>query len=78
MRKIFLTTLMAVAAVIAIHAQTANNDAAGISWALTTGTMTETPVYAPAGSNQFFEKVEITKGAGLNDPVANIQDVVSF
>lgn len=75
MRKIFLTTLMAVAAVIAIHAQTANNDAAGISWALTTGTMTETPVYAPAGSNQFFEKVEITKGAGLNDPVAKTSDV---
>ena len=75
MRKIFLTTLMAVAAVIAVHAQTANNDAAGISWTLTTGTMTETPVYAPAGSNQFFEKVEITKGAGLNNPVAKTSDV---
>lgn len=66
MRKIFLTTLMAVAAVIAIHAQTANNDAVKVSWALDNGTITDAPVYTPAESNQFFEKAEITVGSGLS------------
>ena len=70
MRRLFFTTMMAVVAIIALQAQTANNDAVKVSWALTNGTITEAPVYSPATANQFFEKVEITKGSGLNNPVA--------
>ena len=66
MQKFFTTALMAVAAVIALHAQTANNDAASIGWALNNGTITDAPVYTPAESNQFFEKAEITIGSGLS------------
>ena len=70
MRRLFFTVMMAVVAIIALQAQTANNDAVKVSWALTNGTITEAPVYSPATANQFFEKVEITKGSGLNTPVA--------
>jgi len=66
MRRIFLTAMMAVTAIIAIHAQTANNDAVKVSWALDNGTITEAPVYAPAETSQFFEKAEITVGSGLS------------
>ena len=47
-------------------AQTANNDAASIKWAMTSGTITEAPAYEPTTSSQFFEKAEITMGSELS------------
>lgn len=70
MRRVFFTAMMAVVAIIALHAQTANNDATSVSWAMTSGTIMEAPAYTPAAASQFFEKVEITKGSGLNTPMA--------
>lgn len=67
--------MMALVAIIALHAQTANNDAASIKWALTSGTITEAPVFTPANASEFFEKVEITKGTGLKDPIAQTSTV---
>ena len=78
MRRLFFTAMMAVMAIIVLQAQTANNDPAAISWALTNGTITEAPDYNPATASQFFEKVEITKGSGLNNPVAKTSDVESI
>ena len=75
MRRIFITAMMAVTAVIALHAQTANNDAVSISWALDKGTITDAPDFTPIESTQFFQMVEITKGSGLNNPVAKTSEV---
>lgn len=66
---------MTFAVIIALHAQTANNDAASISWALTGGSITDAPDYSPAASSQFFEKVEIIKGSGLKDPIVQTSTV---
>lgn len=57
------------------QAQTADNTSATISWALTSGTITEAPVFIPADAGSFFEKVEIIKGSGLNNPIAKTSEV---
>ena len=56
-------------------AQTANNDASSIKWAMTSGTITEAPAYEPATTSQFFEKAEIVKGSGIKDPIAQTSTV---
>jgi len=74
-RRTLTTAMMALVAIIALYAQTANNDAASIKWALTSGTITEAPVFTPANASEFFEKVEITKDSGLKDPIAQTSTV---
>ena len=65
MRRTMITAMMALGAIIALHGQTANNDPASFKWAMTSGTITETPVYTPAEAAQFIEKAEITVGSEL-------------
>ena len=66
MRRLFLTVAVASLVIIALRAQTAENETATIGWALTSGTITESPVYDPATASQFLEKMEITKGSALS------------
>ena len=78
MRRVFFTAMMAFVAIIALQAQTANNDAVNVSWAMTSGSITEAANFTPASASEFFEKVEITKGSGLKDPIAQTSTVESI
>ena len=62
----FLLLASALLATSATFAQTANGDAAVISWAMTSGTVTAAPSYSPAAMSQFIEKAEITVGSELS------------
>lgn len=75
MRKLFTTAMMALAAIVATFAQTANNDPVTISWAMTSGTITEAPTYVPATMSQFIEKAEITYGSELTVTGAVTSDI---
>ena len=70
--------MMAAMAIIALHGQTANNDAAIVKWAMNEGTMTEQPVYSPESSKEFFENVEIAKGSGIGTPVSQTSEYGSI
>ena len=62
--KYFLLSIMTVCCAAGM-AQTANNDAASISWSLASGSATEQAALSPETASQFFEKAEITVGSGL-------------
>jgi hypothetical protein len=64
MRKLFTTAMMALAAIVATFAQTANNDPVKVSWALTTGNM-ETGVCSPENQSQFITPGAMTVGSGI-------------
>lgn len=78
MNKTISSAMVAFLAAIASFAQTANNDPATVQWAMTSGTMTEAPSYVPSTTSQFIEKAEITKGSGLNNPIAQTSEVGSI
>ena len=73
--KKVLSVLSAFAITLTASAQTADNDPGTIKWAMTSGTITEAPAYEPATTSQFYEKVEIVKGSGLKDPIAQTSTV---
>ena len=73
--KRLIIALVLLAGMTVAAAQTANNDAASISWALNSGSITEPPVYTPTTAYQFFEWVEITKGNGLKEPIAATSEI---
>ena len=64
MRKFFTTAMMALAAIVATFAQTANNDLVKVSWALTTGNL-ETGVCSPENQSQFITPGAMTVGSGI-------------
>lgn len=78
MNKTISSAMVAFLATVASFAQTANNDPATVQWAMTSGTMTEAPSYVPSTTSQFIEKAEITKGSGLNNPIAQTSEVGSI
>ena len=78
MRRMFFSAMMALGAIIALHAQTANNDAASIVWTLNSGTTTELPAYIPETVGQFFEGAAISKGSGIGTPILQTSEVGSL
>lgn len=64
MRKIFTTAMMALAAIVATFAQTANNDAVSVSWALTTGNL-ESGVCSPETQSLFVTPGAMAVGSGI-------------
>lgn len=78
MYKKISSAMVAFLATIASFAQTANNDAATVSWAMTSGTTTEAPSYDPTSTSQFIEKAEITYGSGLKAPISQTSQIGSI
>lgn len=75
MRKLLTTAMMALAAIVATFAQTANNDAAAIKWVFNSASLTEAPVFTPTTASEFFQKTEVTTGSGLKAPIAQTSTV---
>ena len=78
MRKLLTTAMMALAAIVATFAQTANNDAAAIKWVFNSASLTEAPVFEPSATSDFFQKTEVTAGSGLKAPIAQTSTVGSI
>ena len=78
MRKFLTTAMMALAAIVATFAQTANNDAAAIKWVFNSASLTEAPVFTPTTASEFFQKTEVTTGSGLKAPIAQTSTVGSI
>ena len=78
MYKKISSAMVAFLATVASFAQTANNDAATVSWAMTSGTTTEAPSYDPTSTSQFIEKAEITYGSGLKAPISQTSQIGSI
>ena len=74
-RKNLLSLAAALLAASTAFSQTANNDAATVSWAMTSGTTTEAPSYDPTSTSQFIEKAEITYGSGLKAPISQTSQI---
>ena len=77
-RKNLLSLAVALLAASTAFSQTANNDAATVSWAMTSGTTTEAPSYDPTSTSQFIEKAEITYGSGLKAPISQTSQIGSI
>ena len=77
-RKNLLSLAAALLAASTAFSQTANNDAATVSWAMTSGTTTEAPSYDPTSTSQFIEKAEITYGSGLKAPISQTSQIGSI
>lgn len=73
--KTLILAVALFAGAMSTTAQTANNDAATATWAMTSGTTTEQPVFAPESAAQFIQKAEITKGSGIGTPIAQTSTV---
>lgn len=77
-RKNLLSLAAALLAASTAFSQTANNDAATVSWAMTSGTTTEAPSYDPTSTSQFIDKAEITYGSGLKAPISQTSQIGSI
>lgn len=77
-RKNLLSLAVALFAASTAFSQTANNDVATVSWAMTSGTTTEAPSYDPTSTSQFIEKAEITYGSGLKVPISQTSQIGSI
>ena len=75
MQKFFTTAMMALAAIVATFAQTANNDAIAIKWVFNSASLTEAPDFEPLASSAFFQNIEVTTGSGLKAPISATSEI---